>query len=227
MGLIEPIFSFAFICKPGKATVVDDDGVSLDYLSGGHTETTCEYAFKDGKFSFKISQKGDFNGRPSRVIIKLSFPQMPPVTVSNADATLEYDHELLGPVATFSNVDLSATLLVDAVIDTAYLGLPLPNFVGLLGRVRRGRYMKDALDDANVPYGAGRSDLTSFVLAATQMSPSFASSLPKLWSSSVQEVKALLASDGTLKKDPRRSAFISDMLRTEEQMAVPTIVSLV
>lgn len=213
----------------GKATVVDDDGVSLDYLSGGHTETTCEYAFADGKFSFKISQTGDFKGRPSKVTLKLSFPQMPPITVSQADATVEYDHELVGPVATFSNVDLSATFSVDAVIDAAYLGSPgvLPNFVGLLGRVRRARYMKDALDDANVPYGAGRADLTSLVLAATQMSPSFASSLPKLWSSAVHEVAALLASDGTLKNDPRRSVFISKMLRIGNQTAAPLPVSVI
>jgi len=85
--------------------------------------------------------------------------------------------------------------------------------VGLLGRVRRARYVKDALDDANVNYGTNRTNLTSYALAATQLEddPTFSSRLPQLWAGASAEVKNLLATYDKLKGDTRRSKFVSDM----------------
>mmetsp|Transcript_43962 Transcript_43962/g.116186 ORF Transcript_43962/g.116186 Transcript_43962/m.116186 type:complete len:905 (-) Transcript_43962:120-2834(-) len=197
----------------GKAEVVDDDGVTLDYLKGSQSRTVCEYTFEGGKFNFKISQTGDFEGKPSSATIKLSFPQLPPMSIQvPAGAIVDYNRELVGSIATFPSISLSEGFSVEATIDPAFDQV-LPNFVGLAGRVRRARYIKDALDDLNTPYGDDRANLTSVVLAATEMSPAFAAALPDLWASAVKQVQALLENNKDLRKDTRRAKFIVAMLR--------------
>ena len=152
--------------------------------------------------------------------VRLSFPQMPPVTVvEQAGAwveSVEYNHEIVGPVVTLSSVGFAyvrpgSSVVVGLGLEAAYSSV-LPDFIGLLGRARRARYAKDALDAANVPYGAGRANLTACALAAASMSAPFAAMLRALWHGARAEVATLLEQDGTLQRDGRRSKFVADML---------------
>jgi len=199
----------------GEGSVIDDDGLSNDYLQGKFSETKCEYVFNGNKFTFRFSQKGDFEGKPSRVMLKLSFPQLPPVEVLRKQGLgapeYVYDHAMLGSVITFKDVDLSASPSVTIAIDSSYDAKILPNFIGVLGKLRKARYVKDALDVLNVPYGSTRANLTSYVLAATQLSPDFAKELPKLWHLATAQVREIVKSNNDLKSDTRRLRFVSAM----------------
>lgn len=200
----------------GSVMVVDDDGLSKDYLKGQQTTTRCEYNFTDRSFKIKLSQVGSFPGRPANVTLRLSFPQLPPVIVESTtglgDIASDYDRSLLGTVLTVRDVDLAKGPSIKVMIDPAYSSAVLPNFVGVLGRLRRARYVKDALDMTNIPYGQERADLTDYVLAASQMTPGFAATLPALWSSATAQVQAVLRTDKDLQVDPRRSSFVASML---------------
>eukprot|EP00746_Dinoflagellata_sp_MGD_P004739 gnl/MRDRNA2_/MRDRNA2_109170_c0_seq1.p1 gnl/MRDRNA2_/MRDRNA2_109170_c0~~gnl/MRDRNA2_/MRDRNA2_109170_c0_seq1.p1 ORF type:complete len:912 (+),score=150.65 gnl/MRDRNA2_/MRDRNA2_109170_c0_seq1:94-2829(+) len=224
----QPLHAVEFVVHPaaafyhggsisGSGVVIDDDGVTNDYLQGKYTVTTCEYSFSGRSFQVHLSQTGDFEGRPSSATVRLSFHQMPPLSVASAQPmgsdslSVTYDHATLGPVVTLKNVDLAANVSLKLVIDATYPLEVLPNFIGALGRIRRSRYVKDAMDDLNVNYGDDRAQLTAYVLAATWMSPNFAFSLPMLWQNATSEVLALMKK-GTFNKDPRRSKFISKML---------------
>lgn len=195
--------------------MIDDDGVTTDYLQGKYSVTTCAYTFSDPAFHVMLNQTGDFDGRPSRATVRLSFPQMPMLSLISPKGVLPvtsfYSHEILGTVLTFKDVDLRAGLSVELTIHDAYPLEVLPNFVGALGRIRRARYAKDAMDVFNVPYGDQRAKLTAYALAATWMSPTFAASLPELWQNATSQVAGILKS-GALKNDPRRSKFLNEML---------------
>jgi len=201
--------------------VVDDDGVSTDYLNGNQLRITCNYTFRGGRFDVDFNAAGGFPGQPYRVDVRLAFPQLPPMKgslVTSAEASINYDEELvydrsmLGSVFTLKGILLRELPGVSAhlELDPAY-GAGLPNLVGVLGRVRRARYIKDALDRLGVTYGDNRASLTSYVLAGTQMSPEFAADLPKLWDAAMAETKALLDGDKGLKSDSRRARFVAAM----------------
>lgn len=97
-----------------------------------------------------------------------------------------------------------------------YSGTDIRNFIGTLGRVRRARYAKNALDRINTPYGDGRTNLTAYVLTGLHMSPDFVKGLPTLWQNAQQQVKNLLATDKNLAKDQRRSTFVSAMMELND-----------
>jgi len=209
----------------GSGVVIDDDGLTMDYAHGKYTKTTCSYSFQARSFKISLTQSGDFTGKPPRVLVKLSFPQLPPLKVSSFSQGLssspgvEYDHEIMGSVITLPDVDLSTSSSLMLTIDESYSASVLAGFVGALGHVRRARYIKDALDKANINYGWGRANITSYVLAATHMSPSFAAELPQLWRGAVAQGEALLTDDKTLQKDPRRAKFVADMLLLAQEPA--------
>jgi len=208
------------VSASGSGQAVDDDGVTTGYLRGNYVTLSCNYTFQNGTFRVHVARSGGFPGAPTLTTVRLSFPQLPPMTVVNqAGASVEYSHEIVGPVVTVPDVDFGSMpagsdLLVELELEAAYSKV-LPFFVGLLGRVRRARYVKDALDVANVPYGAGRANITACVLAAASMSAPFAAMLPALWQGAQTEADTLLKEDSTLKGDARRSKFIADMLDLE------------
>ncbi|CAK0795391.1 unnamed protein product [Prorocentrum cordatum] len=205
----------------GSGEAVDDDGVTTAYLRGSYSTISCNYTFQNGTFQVHVARSGSFPGQPSLTTVRLSFPQMPPMLVLKpAGASVEYSREIAGPLVTVPDVAFGpmppgSELFLELRVDAAY-SKALPLFVGLLGRVRRARYVKDALDAANVPYGAGRANLTACVLAAASMSAPFAARLEDLWRGALAEGHALLKSDATLRGDARRSRFIADMLSTPE-----------
>jgi len=203
-----------------SGSVIDDDGLTMDYLTGKFANTTCSYTFHGGRFQIKLAQTGDFEGRPTRQTVKLSFPQLPPLkyasvaTRPGANLQIAYDRKILGPTLSVPDVDLSASSLsIEATFDDAYSPKVMPNLVGLLGRVRRARYAKDALDAANVNYGESRANLTSVVLAGAHMSADFVANLPQLWEGAEAQVSKLLQEDKTLQKDLRRKRFIALMMQ--------------
>mmetsp|Transcript_18696 Transcript_18696/g.59355 ORF Transcript_18696/g.59355 Transcript_18696/m.59355 type:complete len:901 (-) Transcript_18696:77-2779(-) len=211
----------------GEGTAVDDDGVTTDHLQGKYATVRCHYSFKGRTFFVIVSQDGDFPGRPAAVTLKLSFPQLPPLSIVRTtlkQPTITYDHRLLGSVVTFAGVELGAQQRVELAIDGAYPAAVLPNFVGALGRLRQARYAKDALDRANVNYGAKRLNLTAVALSATHMSPAFAAGMPQLWTAAKAQVAALLGSDETLRQDRRRSAFLSKILQLRASEAGAELV---
>mmetsp|Transcript_6909 Transcript_6909/g.12587 ORF Transcript_6909/g.12587 Transcript_6909/m.12587 type:complete len:260 (-) Transcript_6909:17-796(-) len=211
----------------GSGRVVDDDGVTTEYLNGAFSSTSCEYRFQGRSFRISFSQVGDFAERPELVNLRLSFPQLPPLHVKSTlnmgiPGPVFYDHQLLGSVFVFHNVNLRNKPFVEIEIDQAYPPGVLPNFVGALGRIRRARYIKDGMDDLNVPYGDQRNKLTEYVLSATSMSPDFAAKWPELWSDAEKQVKSLLSSDKGLLKDDRLSKFITTMISGgDEDAALP------
>eukprot|EP00928_Gymnodinium_smaydae_P030258 TRINITY_DN22546_c0_g3_i1.p1 TRINITY_DN22546_c0_g3~~TRINITY_DN22546_c0_g3_i1.p1 ORF type:complete len:903 (-),score=95.05 TRINITY_DN22546_c0_g3_i1:79-2787(-) len=210
----EAFYTGGVVSRTG--VVVDDDGITTDFMDGKYSKTECSYTFDNGVFKFTLSRSGDFEGKPAKLSVRLSFPQMPPVLISRSSskASVAYDDELLGPVVTLLDVDLDgpSAVEIELQVDPSYTVDARQAFVGLLGRVRRGRYAKDALDDLNVPYGDARSNLTSYVLAGPRMSPVTALALPSLWKGAVAQVQALLASDKSLNADSRRHKFVSDMM---------------
>eukprot|EP00929_Paragymnodinium_shiwhaense_P085658 TRINITY_DN4607_c0_g1_i1.p1 TRINITY_DN4607_c0_g1~~TRINITY_DN4607_c0_g1_i1.p1 ORF type:complete len:898 (+),score=160.38 TRINITY_DN4607_c0_g1_i1:69-2762(+) len=198
------------------ASVVDDDGLSTDYERGMFSNTTCSYEFDGQKFSIDLGEQGTFEGKPAHTLVKLSFLQMPPMRFVSGITPkhVEYSHELLGPVFTFEAVQLSGKPHLVLEVDDAYSRTALQNFVGAIGRVRRARYVKNALDDLNVNYGDSRKQITAQVLAATHMSPQFAESMAELWKDAVQEVQALLNSEKVLLNDNRRKNLVAEMMQT-------------
>jgi len=211
-----------------SGSVIDDDGLTMDYLTGKFANTTCSYTFQGGSFQIKLAQTGDFEGRPTRQTVKLSFPQLPPLkyvsiaTRHGAKLQHAYDRKILGPTLSVPDVDLAtSSLSIEAALDNAYSPEVMPNFVGLLGRVRRARYAKDALDAANVNYGEARANLTSLVLAGAHMSADFVANLPQLWDGAEAQVTKLLHEDQTLKKDSRRSKFVAHMMQLAHSDSVP------
>eukprot|EP00401_Gymnodinium_catenatum_P038400 CAMPEP_0117461174 /NCGR_PEP_ID=MMETSP0784-20121206/2387_1 /TAXON_ID=39447 /ORGANISM="" /LENGTH=723 /DNA_ID=CAMNT_0005254869 /DNA_START=33 /DNA_END=2204 /DNA_ORIENTATION=+ len=212
----------------GDGLAIDDDGLTTEYMNGSFTETRCAYSFEGRAFTMRLTQKGDFVGRPKLVTVKLSFPQLPPLAVMQSTANgappkVEYSHELLGSVLTFEGVDLAAGLSVTLAIDAAYPSAVLPHFVGMMGKIRRARYAKNALDAANVNYGQDRVKLTRVVLSATRMSPAFAASMPDLWSEAAAQVTGVLATDVTLKKDDRRSTFVRKIIQLPLESAAVVV----
>jgi len=200
----------------GYGIAIDDDGISTGYERGEVTQTRCDYSFSNGTFIINVFQTGDFKGKPKNVTLHFSFTQLPPMVLDGGAGhafEARYDHSLLGSVFTLQNVVLTAEPISFTVsFQPAYQAQNLQNFIGVLGRVRRARYVKDALDVINTPYGDGRSNLTAYVLTALHMSPSFLNDLPKLWEDAQSQVAQLLQSNGDLKKDPRRSKFVSTMM---------------
>lgn len=236
---MQPLNSIEFRIMPAEAfykgaafsnqgRVVDDDGLSQDYLAGKYASTLCEYSFQGRTFKIKLSQTGDFTGRPQRVTLRLSFPQLPPLTIlqtaSLSEPVVTYSHELLGTVLTFEGIELTANPSLEVAIDPAYSARGLQNFIGLQGRVRRARYAKDALDVANTPYGDGRAKLTAITLAATHMSPNFAETLPQVWEDALAEVTSLLSNDKGLNQDFRRVRFVSEILGIKAPSATMSLV---
>lgn len=209
----------------GSGRVIDDDGMTTDYLRNKFTSTVCEYSFKARRFTIRFSQSGDFPQRPEKVKLRLSFPQMPPlrlVSTSNMVGNLgpvSYDHHILGGVFTFLDVDLRMNPVVELEIDQTFPAEVLPNFIGALGRIRRARYIKDGCDQLNVNYGTNRDKLTAYVLSATSMSPKFAAAWPALWRDAQKQVHQLLASDDNVKKDHRLSKFMTAMIQDPSDSA--------
>lgn len=225
----EPLSAVEFRIMPAKAFystgsvqmsaegfVVDDDGMTTEYMQGKQSNTTCSYRFNGTTFAVKIRQTGDFSGKPWATTVVLSFPQMPPLQLATPASRHWYDHDLLGSVFTFRDVTLHEQDL-DIVInlDPQYEHVRA-NFIGVLGHLRQARYVKDALDVVNIKYGDNRANLTQYVLAATQMTPAIAETLPSLWSDAVNQIATLLDTDKTLKADARRSKFIAQMMNLEE-----------
>lgn len=181
--------------------------MTTDYLDGKYTNTTVKYQFDGDTFRFDIAETGDFPGAPSKKRITFSFPQMPPfMSVDGADS-VTYDHEIMGPIVVLPSAKLGVK--VQFSLSKGYTPIVMSNFMGLIGRVRRAKYAKRALDHKNVAYGDGRKDLASYALTAANMDPYFLSSLPSLWSSAQKEVEMTLKD---LKDDPRRLAFVTAMM---------------
>jgi len=214
----------------GSTWVVDDDGTTTDYLDGKYTNTTVKYQFDGDIFTFDIKQTGTFRGAPRKKRITFSFPQMPPFEGVDGADSVTYNHEIMGPVVVLPPAKLGVRIQLP--LSKLYTPIVMSKFVGLLGRVRRAKYVKRALDHANIAYGEGRKDLASYALAAANMDnmgPDFLSSLPGLWPSAQREVEMTLED---LKDDPRRLAFVTAMmgLRTPAvttQPAPTVIVNLV
>merc|ERR1712187_966666 len=114
----------------------------------------------------------------------------PPLQAVEGADSVTYNHEILGPVVVLppSKLDVKIQLSFSKV----YTPTVMPNFVGLMGRVRRAKYAKHALDHMNVPYGDNRKDLASYALTAANMDLNFLRLLPVLWSSARKEVEACL-----------------------------------
>jgi hypothetical protein len=207
----------------GSGVAVDDDGVTTDYLQDQVARTKLEYNFEGRTFKIKLSQTGNFPGRPDRVLVRLAFPQLPPMEVKSVSPMmtedLYYDRKILGTVITFKQMDLKAGVSVELQISSAYKTKALLGFVGALGNIRRARYAKDAMDALNVNYGSSRANVTAVALAATHMDPNFAEALPQLWTDAQKQASALLKSNKDLKNDPRRSQFISKILLLPEAVA--------
>ena len=87
----------------------------------------------------------------------ISFPQMAPLKLAGTNppfVNISYDQRIIGPVITLKDVSLAkGSLSLNLDIDEAYTPELLPNLVGLLGRTRRARYAKDALDEPFLPLG--------------------------------------------------------------------------
>lgn len=150
--------------------------------------------------------------------------QLPPMvwnherigSVSMTPYDLAYDHELMGSVLTLQNIDLAEKpISFQMSIQSVYNAQHLKNFVGILGRVRRARYVKGALDDLNIAYGDNRCNLTAYALAAVHMTPDFADSLPSLWNDAVGQVSTTFQAMA-LKKDWRRAQFVSTMMMNSQ-----------
>lgn len=203
--------------QEGSVSVVDDDGITMDYQKGKFVTTKCSYSFEGRTFKLKLTQTGNFAGQLNMTTVMLSFPQLPPLTLGAysgnemmSTPVVEYNRPLMGSVITLNNIDLTSGVDIEVSIDKDYSPQGLAAFVGVLGRIRRARYVKDALDDANVHYGDNRANITSYVLAGTLMSPSFAETLPQLWTAAVSQASGVVKDN--LSKDPRRSKFVSDMM---------------
>merc|ERR1712032_486703 len=136
-------------------------------------------------------------------------------------ASVTYSHEIMGPVVTMPPAKLG--LKVKLPLSRRYTPALMSNFVGLVGRVRRAKYTKRALDHANIQYGDGRKDLASYALAAANINvdPDFIGSLPARWTSAQKEVEMISRTSRTtgpnsalkdLKDDPRRLAFVTAMM---------------
>lgn len=199
----------------GSGYVIDDDGMSMDYAQGAFTNTTCSFSFHNNGtsniFRVSISSTGfrHFTGQ-----VKISLPQMPPVIFPDPDVPVlgetGWDATILGPYVVFNVKNVSTA--VEFALDPAYSLEALGNFEGALGKIRRARYVKDALDIANVPYGDSRVNITACALTATHMNPDFMLQFPDLWRGAVEQGSQLLATDYTLTRDARRSKFVSGML---------------
>merc|ERR1712228_829089 len=109
----------------------------------------------------------------------------------------------MGPVVVLPPAKLGVK--IQFCISKVYTPTVMSNFVGLIGRVRRAKYAKSALDNKNIAYGDGRKDLASYALTAANMDSDFLGSLPSLWSSAQKEVEAC---HKDLQEDPRRLAFV-------------------
>lgn len=199
----------------GSGAAVDDDGVSLEYMSGRYARMTCNYSFAGREFQVSVSRIGGFNGMPEKVTLVLSFPQLPPLKVTSFEGGASghagaYSHEVLGSVLTVTEVDFAkGPVKLTLTIDHLYMPKAIACFVGVLGRIRRARYAKDALDAANARQIATMANMTSYALAATQMTPDFATRLPRLWGDTKAEARVLASK---LASDPKRASFISDMM---------------
>merc|ERR1712129_674069 len=132
---------------------------------------------------------------------------------NSSQCTISYDRALLGSVLTVENVNLNHGIKpfsVKIAIDPKYTIEQRQNLVGVLGKVRRTRYVKNALDAINANYGQNRANITSFVLTGVQMSPDFVDNLPSLWSSAVSQANDSVSK--YLQKDSLRSKFVSAMM---------------
>lgn len=79
-----------------SGVAIDDDGLSRAYGDGQFTKTLCEYSYKPGTFDINVSQTGDFKGRPTKVTLRFSFPQLPPLVLqTKLNVDYLYDHDLL------------------------------------------------------------------------------------------------------------------------------------
>merc|ERR1719188_797454 len=93
----------------GSGQAVDDDGVTTAYLRGNYSTLWCNYTFQNGTFRVHVARFGGFLGAPALTTVRLSFPQMPPMTVvKQAGASVEYSHEIVGPVVTVPDVDFGS-----------------------------------------------------------------------------------------------------------------------
>lgn len=222
----QPLSMLEFRIMPARAfynngqfhasgSVIDDDGLSLDYLKLGRSVSELTYRFQGGSFDISLGQDGDFDGRPAKVMLRLSFPQLPPMKVLSssgfAGLSVKYDHELLGPVVIAKDVDLTLRPNLTLALDASYSTAAMSNLVGSLGRVRRARYAKNALN-AYAAEGYKVTNLTSYVLAAAQMSPDFAAGMNQLWDAAQKQAIGVLEDSKVYGKDPRRYNFITQML---------------
>lgn len=196
---------------------IDDDGKSTKYQQGEVATTECEYSFANNVFDVRVSQKGKFEGKPTNVTLRISFTQLPPMVIEEltgqiGKSDISYNRALLGSVFTVKNVDLGAApFSIKIAIDPKYAsGHLMQNFVGVLGRIRRARYAKNALDAINANYGDNRANITSYVLTGVQMSPKFVEGLPSLWASAMLQAKDSVAK--YLQKDSLRAAYVSAMM---------------
>jgi hypothetical protein len=219
----EPFYS-ATGSFSASGMVIDDDGLSTGYQRNQFSKTVCSYTYDRGTFTINVSQTGDFKGRPTSATLRISFMQLPPMvwnhermgSVFMTPYDLAYDHELMGSVLTLQNIDLAEKpISFQMSIQSVYNAQHLKNFVGSLGRVRRARYVKGALDDLNIAYGDNRCNLTAYALAAVHMTPSFADSLPSLWNDAVGQVSTTFQAMA-LKKDWRRAQFVSTMMMNSQ-----------
>jgi hypothetical protein len=216
----------------GTGVVIDDDGLTTEYLDKKFATTKLDYSFEGRTFKISLSQVGDFPGRPLTANVQLSFPQLPPIIVTSTgpklDSTSYYDHKLLGSVISFSEVDLKAGAAFELAIDSSYTSKALQGLVGARGFMKRARYAKDAMDDANTNYGPDRANITTVALAGTVMSPDFAEQLPQLWQAAQAQAKDLLQNDQGLKSDIRRARFVSDimLLQPSQRYVLTDMVAL-
>jgi len=224
---IQPLSSLEFRVMPaqafyangdrnGSGFVVDDDGLTRAYQHHWQTVTTLEYIFHARSFKINVSQAGDFDGRPTRVTLKISFPQLPPMKVVSSTGveagklSIDYDDHLVGPVLAVENVDLAGSLEFVLAFEEDYDGV-LSKFPGTLGHVRHARYVKAALS-ALLVEGYKATNLTSVALTAQHMSPAFAAGMHKLWTDAQTQVMDMLDYGKFFRKDLRRYTFVSQML---------------
>jgi hypothetical protein len=198
----------------GSGYVIDDDGLSTDYAQGAFTNITCSYSFHSSGmgniFRVNVASTGfrNFTG-----MVKISLLQMPPVVVTDPSVPVQweigYDATILGPYVLF---DTKRVAMVEFALDPEFSRQALGNFEGAIGKIRRARYVKDALDIANVGYGDSRVNITALALTASHMTPDFMLKLPDLWRGAGDQARQLLGTDYIMTRDARRSKFVSDML---------------
>merc|ERR1712039_928672 len=97
--------------------------------------------------------------------LTFTFPQMPPFQAVDSADSVTYSHEILGPVVVLPPSRFSARpQTFRFTLSKGYTPGVMSNFAGAIGRVRRAKYTKHALDNMNIAYGDGRKDLASYAL---------------------------------------------------------------